>query len=493
MQASRPWLAVVLLAALASGAGPAAAVADDALLAMVSILAYAGSDDPPREGMLQVQVEPTDDAPDGPMAGRVEFLVEDLDGLREPRRLTAGFTIEVGSPSPLGGDVWNVATAWTPEGPGLYNVSATLWKDGAESPWDTRWTWQAVGRSPGLGTGWGHARFAPAPEHDLDGDGTTDLWLSDNATGEPLSRSLDAYESVRMATGLAEWSRQCGRGLSLEFGGESDAVTDVRLRAAAIENLVPGASPLEAGTQGAAPPVPHDGFYEVSLGAHYYGTRSDYVMFTRTCAAPASLPHTWSDGYRTFANVTHWDLDADGQMDVLFWRTTATSAAEARNQTLEERRSEQVTLVSGIRVERRDTVRRATFEMRPLGDGHEGAWVEIQDADRLFRTLLEPAGNATLAYSISLPPEDSFVEANGTTTWAWIGHFSTQSLTVEYRDGPAPPGEASTEPGSEPSGQGSPSSGSAPSGSPEGNGIPGPGLALAALAVVVAVLALRRR
>jgi hypothetical protein len=483
-----------LLVAMASA--PAQGVSDDALLAILSLSAWTEGD-PPSAGGLQVQLERTDDAPDGPISGRVEFLVEDLDGVRPDQRIDASFTFEVGSTDPAHGGTWHdVQAEWSP-GPGLYNVTATLWADGEEGPWDSHWTWQAVGRSPSLGTGWGQVRFPAASVFDLDSDGVGDLWLTDNATGAPANRSVDVYETVREGSQLAQWSPHCGRGLILEFLGPDVPVTDVRFAATAVESLVPGETPLRLDTQseGGPPPPPVDGNYTVTLGAQYSGTRADAIFLARTCAAPPPrLPQTWGDGYRTMANVTHWDLDEDGAMDVRFWHTDATSVDEARNETAGQRRGDELLLIAQARVEQRTTRRLVTFELARPDGGHEGAWVEIQDAPGLFRELLAAPGNVTVRYSLSLPTNESFVELDGDTTWAWIGHFSVQTLTVILEETSADDmGSGSVGMDDLPADTDSSSSSPVPSG--RGLPIPSPGipLALAALGGAATALLPRRR
>ena len=428
--------AVVGILLLAGAPSPAAAVSDDAFLALHAVSAYAGLIDEPTPGALSAQVQATDDAPAGPLHGQVVFTVADLSGGRPPQSIHANFSADVPAPGPGRGAFWqDVEAEWTPE-PGLYNVTAELWADGADHAWDSAWTWQAAGHLPHLGAGWGHVAFPAAAAFDLDGDGVDDAWLADNATGAPVERPLDAYDSVRMGSLLASWSPVCGRGLELDLGGGDDApATRVRVAQEIVAKLAPGDSPLRMDTQafGGAPPPPVGGAYETTVGATFYGSRSDGVSFQHACApAPPRGPDTWGDGYRTIANVTHWDLDGDGAMDVRFWHSDATTPDQARNETVAERRQEEVVLVAQARVEKRQTVHRLTFDLHRPDDGHAGAWVEIQDADRLFRALLQPGPGTRLSYSLSLPSTESFVEQDGNTTWAWIGHFSTQTLAARY-------------------------------------------------------------
>ncbi|HUR25893.1 MAG TPA: hypothetical protein VM327_07775 [Candidatus Thermoplasmatota archaeon] len=430
--------AALFLASLA--APPSSAVSDDAFLAF-SGFSLGGADFAdgavhPVEAFIDLVA--TQDAPEGRIAGRIQLEAWPANGTGDAAVLGIPFEVEVGTGASRSQTIHQVG-GHLELGPGLYNVTATLVPEGNGGPWDSTWRWYQAGYTSRLGTGWGRADFPSAASFDVDGDGADDVWLTANGTDKPAPRPLTVSEGTQKSPGGS--GMYCGRHLWFDLSAVQVSPTDVRVAAPLVDRLLTEGGTLRMDTQargGDAPP-PVDGFYEVTVGHQYAGTPSDYVLFSETCPDPAALaPHVWGHGFRTTANVTHWDLDEDGAMDVRFWHTDASSVEGARNETTEERRATELVLIAQAHVEQRTTRRTLTFELARPGGGHEGAWVEIQDAAGLFRELLGAPDNASVSYRLSLPANESFVEQDGNTTWAWIGHFSTQTLTVLLDDAGAP-------------------------------------------------------
>jgi hypothetical protein len=379
--------------------------------------------------------------------------IQPLAGSGAPASFERTLTVDAGAPGRSRAyERHPVAFDWTAEA-GLYNVSVAVAPAEGGTVWDAQWRTYQAGYGPVLGTGWGMRDFPPAAAFDLDGEGATDLSLTDNKTGEPVPWSLVAYESTQ-GSSTAPYSRS----LWIQVGqtGATGPVTDVATSEATVRALLGAgpAAPLLVDTQKGSNVVPQvrEGLLRATVGLPHPGTPSRYVVFHVDGRPAATGVEPAPDHFRTRANVTHWDLDEDGQMDVRLWEAGRMTEAQARNQTVAQRQKTAVVLVAEARVEHRDTRRVVTFFLERVDGSHDGVWMEIQDAPRVCRTLAEAPGNATVRYEFSL--EESFAETEGNVTWVWVGHFSQQQLKVilEEPAAPAATGEPQANPAEAPTG-----------------------------------------
>ena len=136
------------------------------------------------------------------------------------------------------------------------------------------------------------------------------------------------------------------------------------------------------------------------------------------------------DGYRLYLNLTLGDLDGDGSNDLHMWYSNATRA-EAESMAADERRAQPTKLNVRVIVQEFENLTRIRFELLRYDGTHDGAWLELRDADRLLTKLFNGTLAASPAYALDLPPLEGFVEHDGTTLWVWVEHFSTRTLTVD--------------------------------------------------------------
>lgn len=155
-----------------------------------------------------------------------------------------------------------------------------------------------------------------------------------------------------------------------------------------------------------------------------------YHTLRVTSETQRPVPQTWFDGYNNRFNLTSWDLTGDRRGDLSFWQTRADSPAQALDESLAERRSEPVRIVGDVTVVGGNETYRIQMDLRRADGGHQGVWLELNET-ALGQTLaLGDQAPRSLAYNLSLEPENQLVERRDDSTWLWIGHFSTQRVEI---------------------------------------------------------------
>lgn len=326
--------------------------------------------------------------------------------------------------------------------PGLYELTATLWPQGYNpTPGDLTW-W---------GYGGGYLHVGPVPHHgheniitgrcatrslDLTGDGVADFTM-DPAVGPANVTQW----GVRSSSWRGMPGDHVEAWLSLFFTPPTRMATAQGSIDGDAVRAVLGVADLDHVSIQAGPAVETelvDGTFVVHLGPPtaygYTGQETDTeVRLVATFPNPVPEPMRdlgFYDGRRLVLNLTQGDFDADGEPDLLMWATNGTDAAEAKATVEADRRGSPTRLNVRILIEETANATVLRLELIRYDGGHEGAWIEMRQPDRLFAGLFDGAEAARLAYALDLPPEEGFVQREGDTVWVWVSHFSTRTLTI---------------------------------------------------------------
>jgi hypothetical protein len=389
----------------------------------------------PREVRLHIQA--TREAPAGPLSGMARLTIQRFGQTEPVETFEEPFdaTVPPKGSQERAWDVTQVNFAWDAE-PGLYNLTAELASDQGVV-WSTTADQHQVGYSDDLASGWGRLVIPDGSEADLDGDGPEDLVLKDPATGGPVAWNMT------ITTHTVEINAEIRRELEVFFyaypGGRGEAIATLP-REAVARVITPGARMWAQ----ANPPLELMGDepeYTLHLPEIAPGGCCGYQFFVTSAEALPKLD-AWYDGYEMQVNLTYVDLDADGAQDIHFWNSTVDTVEGASALDEDDRRGVPVQIEVNLVVRDLDNGTEVEFDLQRADRGHDGAWIELEDADEVFHEVLERDGDGPRGepeIELQLPPEEGFVEKTDNASWAWIGHFSTQRMTVFVPNEPQTP------------------------------------------------------
>jgi hypothetical protein len=410
---------------------------------------------------------PAEGAPEGHRSAVVEFGVGDAAQTGTFSALLTATITRAGEPKPFFTHEEELTFTVSPENahagvplssvlvpqelaPGAYLFNATLLghETDAERVWSTYESGEfRIAESRSLESGVGVIQEYEASALDFDGTPGDDLWItSTDNSSEPTANITVRAHRWQTAT-------HQGSGLTGSLSGTRPPGThEVRVDRAAIMRVFQGLDPARLSAtamEGAtwswdpngdfvvrftvgAPPSSDGAVRSTSPGAPAEPQSAD-VFFdlhhTRSLAPTEPLPEG-----RVILNISSWSIDEEGYRDVFFYHSAPTNRSDAENLTSDERRETPIELKIALEVNHTESGRELEFRIERLTPPTEaGAWIEFQNATALFRRLLHTNAtdpNATPALILHMAPDEGFVQENGTTTWVWIGHFSTQRLTV---------------------------------------------------------------
>lgn len=323
--------------------------------------------------------------------------------------------------------------------PGRYEFTATLWPaESTREPTDYSWWGYSgqnlhVGPVPHLGHQNTITDRCAARSLDLTGDGVDDLRITGGNTS-------DQYR-IQAASWMGQIGDDVESWLSLTFHPPSRRAAGLAyLDGDAARSILGTANLTEVAIQaGPATRLLDNGSFEIILKDHLsveYRPEDQNPEIRLTAHGSNPIPPSmrqlgFSDGRSLYLNLTLGDFDGDGQPDLYMWAINGTDPLSAADTPPEKRRGEATKLNVRIIVEETENATLLRFELIRYDGGHEGAWIELIDPDRLFVDLFD--GNRSvpeLDYSLDLPPDEGFVQRDGDTVWVWVSHFSARTLTI---------------------------------------------------------------